>query len=165
MLPVCREGDRQQRPELFVAGAHRWHRHPAPMPRWECPPVNSSCQCPTASNRLLWEAPALNALPGWPAEAKAHGNRQCRSHAHARGLRLNCTTMCDAGIVNFGVQAMLFTFLLYALLAAETDPLSYTIKVLVGWLRVRCTVRTGHAHCECETRTVRCSSAWAQIRA
>lgn len=27
---------------------------------------------------------------------------------------------------------MLFTFLLYALLAAETDPLSYTIKVLVS---------------------------------
>lgn len=36
-----------------------------------------------------------------------------------------------AGIVNFGVQAMLFIFLLYALLAAETDPLTYTIRVLV----------------------------------
>lgn len=40
--------------------------------------------------------------------------------------------MCPcAGIVNFGVQAMLFVFLLYALLATESDPLSYTIKVLV----------------------------------
>lgn len=34
------------------------------------------------------------------------------------------------GIVNFGVQAMLFIFLLYALLAAKTDPLTYTIRVL-----------------------------------
>ena len=41
--------------------------------------------------------------------------------------------MCmAAGIVNFGIQGSLFIFLLYALLAAETDPLSYTIKVLVG---------------------------------
>ena len=40
--------------------------------------------------------------------------------------------MLAAGIVNFGIQGSLFIFLLYALLAAETDPLSYTIKVLVG---------------------------------
>ena len=38
-----------------------------------------------------------------------------------------------AGIVNFGIQGSLFIFLLYALLSAETDPLSYTIKVLVRW--------------------------------
>ena len=37
----------------------------------------------------------------------------------------------SAGVVNFGIQGSLFIFLLYALLAAETDPLSYTIKVLV----------------------------------
>jgi hypothetical protein len=36
-----------------------------------------------------------------------------------------------AGIVNFGIQGSLFVFLLYALLAAETDPLTYTIQVLV----------------------------------
>lgn len=40
--------------------------------------------------------------------------------------------MLAAGIVNFGIQGSLFIFLLYALLAAEIDPLSYTIKVLVG---------------------------------
>jgi hypothetical protein len=57
------------------------------------------------------------------------------------GVNASCfaTTFSDrthamaAGIVNFGIQGSLFIFLLYALLAAETDPLSYTIKVLVRW--------------------------------
>lgn len=35
-----------------------------------------------------------------------------------------------AGVFNWGLQAMLFTLLLFALLSADTDPLTYTIRVL-----------------------------------
>lgn len=35
-----------------------------------------------------------------------------------------------AGVFSWGLQAMLFTLLLFALLSAETDPLTYTIRVL-----------------------------------
>ena len=41
---------------------------------------------------------------------------------------------CRTGIFNFGVQLMLGTMLLYALLATETDPLTYTIQVLASFL-------------------------------
>lgn len=64
----------------------------------------------------------------------------CRSNHCVALAPVRFDNSAPAGIFNFGVQAMLFTFLLYALLAAETDPLSYTIKVLVS------------AHCQLHMR-------------
>ena len=35
-----------------------------------------------------------------------------------------------AGVFSWGLQAMLFALLLFALLSADTDPLTYTFRVL-----------------------------------
>jgi len=105
LVRSCRQGRRQLPAEQLIAGAHRQSRHHAPMPGY----VLSQCRFGKWPTRFYSEQALLISVS-----------------------LLMGFMMCRAGIVNFGLQAMLFTFLLYALLAAETDPLSYTIKVLVN---------------------------------